>query len=417
LDENRDRLREKRKIETAAQEWSNQGRKKDYLLPGGQLKKVKAWQKGEGKQLGLSQLAEEFIKASQKYRQRALLLTAGWVTIPIFVAFLAVVPHLRQQRYDAALEKIKNPQQSGTKEALELLTEGCQVKYDRKQWWREDWTTRIPDYLLTPIFGKCYDLYGINLSGANLSDAKFTGVNLSDANLSGAKFTAANLSGAKFTAANLSGTKFISANLYGAELNFANLQNADLYGAKLNFANLQNTNLRNADLFEVDLRNANLWEADLRNANLWEADLRNADLIGANLAGAKLTGANLIGSALAGANLTGANLIGANLTGSKHTGANLKKAIYNRKTKLPDNFASIQNQMFLIAPGVDLSGADLSSINFESADFQGIDLTNANLEGSDLRFVKNLTPEQVKAAKNWEKAYYSGKFMKKLGLK
>ncbi|NJL65252.1 MAG: hypothetical protein HC903_30010 [Methylacidiphilales bacterium] len=70
LDENRDRLREKRKIEAAAQEWSNQGRKKDYLLPGGQLRKVKAWQKGEGKQLGLSQLAEEFIKASGKYRQR-----------------------------------------------------------------------------------------------------------------------------------------------------------------------------------------------------------------------------------------------------------------------------------------------------------------------------------------------------------
>jgi uncharacterized protein YjbI with pentapeptide repeats len=59
----------------------------------------------------------------------------------------------------------------------------------------------------------------------------------------------------------------------------------------------------------------------------------------------------------------------------------------------------------------------LSFVKFSFADFQGINLTNANLEGLDLRYVENLTPEQVKAAKNWEKAYYSDEFKKKLGLK
>jgi hypothetical protein len=43
LDENRDRLREKRKIEAAAQEWRNFSKGKDYLFKGGQLKKAKAW--------------------------------------------------------------------------------------------------------------------------------------------------------------------------------------------------------------------------------------------------------------------------------------------------------------------------------------------------------------------------------------
>ena len=73
--------------------------------------------------------------------------------------------------------------------------------------------------------------------------------------------------------------------------------------------------------------------------------------------------------------------------------------------------------MLLIVPGVNLSGADLSGINFENADFQSINLANANLEGSDLMLVRNLTPEQVKAAKNWTKAKYSDEFRKKLGLK
>jgi uncharacterized protein YjbI with pentapeptide repeats len=73
--------------------------------------------------------------------------------------------------------------------------------------------------------------------------------------------------------------------------------------------------------------------------------------------------------------------------------------------------------MLLIAPGVNLSGTDLSSINFWLTDFQGIKLTNANLEGSNLILIRNLTPEQVKAAKNWEKAIYSYEFRKKLGLK
>ena len=214
LDENRDRLREKRKIEAAAQEWSNQGRKKDYLLPGGQLRKMKAWQKGEGKQLGLSLLAEEFIKASQKYLRRALLLTAGWLTIPIFVVFSAVVPSLRQQRYDAALEKIKNPQQPGTKEALEFLSEGCWVK-DGWKW--------MPGNLITALFGKCHDLSNANLSNADLTNANLSQVNLTNANLSQVNLT--------------------NANLIGANLNFTKLSFGGLRDAKLTNANLIGANL------------------------------------------------------------------------------------------------------------------------------------------------------------------------------
>ncbi|MGF1672910.1 MAG: pentapeptide repeat-containing protein [Rivularia sp. (in: cyanobacteria)] len=307
LDENRDRLREKRKIEAAAEEWNKQDKKKDYLFKGGQLKKAKAWQKGEGGKLGLSPLAGEFIKASEKHRQRALLLTAGWVTIPIFVAFLAVAPPLRQQGYDAALEKIKTPKQAGIKEALELLSEGC---------WIPEWM--LGNFVTTALFGKCHVLSGANLSNANLIGANLSNASLSKANLSNASLSSANLSRANLIYAK---------NLSSASLSFANLSRANLIYAK---------NLSSASLSFANLSSANLSSADLRSANLSSANL---------------------------------------------------------------------------------SSAELSWTYFGFAEFQGINLTNANLEYSGLNNVKNLTPEQVKAGKNWEKAIYDDEFKKKLGLK
>ncbi|RAM48712.1 MAG: hypothetical protein C6Y22_26415 [Hapalosiphonaceae cyanobacterium JJU2] len=107
----------------------------------------------------------------------------------------------------------------------------------------------------------------------------------------------------------------------------------------------------------------------------------------------------------------------ANLSNANLSNVNLHKTLYNKRTKLPNNFEPTQKQMLLIAPGVNLSGADLSGVDFGNADFQGINLTNANLENSILWYVKNLTPEQVKAAKNWDKAKYNEEFKKKLGLK
>ncbi|MEB3182155.1 MAG: caspase family protein [Nostocaceae cyanobacterium] len=40
----------------------------------------------------------------------------------------------------------------------------------------------------------------------------------------------------------------------------------------------------------------------------------------------------------------------------------------------------------------------------------------ADLSGTDFSYAKDLTPEQVKSAKNWEKAIYDEDFRKKLGL-
>ena len=111
------------------------------------------------------------------------------------------------------------------------------------------------------------------------------------------------------------------ANLYGADLSRADLSGAHLYGANLSGANLYGAHLYGADLSGANLSGANLYGADLS-----RADLSRADLSGAHLSGANLSGANLYGADLSRADLSGAHLSGANLSGANLYGADLSRA-------------------------------------------------------------------------------------------
>jgi len=96
--------------------------------------------------------------------------------------------------------------------------------------------------------------------------------------------------------ANLSGT-----DLFGADLSRANLFWADLSGANLSGTDLFGADLSRADLTGANLTGANLSGADLSGANLFRANLSGADLSGANLSEANLSGADLFGANLSGA--------------------------------------------------------------------------------------------------------------------
>jgi BTB/POZ domain-containing protein KCTD9 len=101
---------------------------------------------------------------------------------------------------------------------------------------------------------------------------------------------------------------------------------------------------------------------------------------------ANLVGANLRTNFLTSVNFSGAYLLWTDLSGVDLTNVNLSN--------------------------VYLVGANLSNTNLSDTNLSGADLENSNLE-----WVENLTPEQVKTAKNWEKAKYDDEFKKKLGLK
>jgi uncharacterized protein YjbI with pentapeptide repeats len=96
-------------------------------------------------------------------------------------------------------------------------------------------------------------------------------------------FCGVNISEHIFTGVNLSGADFSEATLHRTVLEEANLMKANLSKADLTGANLR----------RADLSRANLVKANLRGANLRGADLSGADLSGADLSGADLGGAIL----------------------------------------------------------------------------------------------------------------------------
>ena len=320
IDENRKKLIQKQEIEDAAKKWGDRGKGKDYLLGGKVLTEAKVFQKQETGNLTLSDLAKDFIRQSLRHRRIGTLKTASLLTIPLLIIFIAVLPLWRKAQEQKAWETIRT-RGVGTREALELLIEGC--------WKRSQWRW-IPDYLATPLFGNCADLTGANLSRTNLSGANLSFVNLSSADLSGADLSGANLSGADLSSADLSIADLSIANLSGADLSVANLS-----GAHLSFANLSS---------------AKLSRTNLSGANLSVANLSNADL----------------------------------------------------------NFANLSNTDLSIA---NLSNTDLSNVNLSCIASDAKPLCT-NFWGAE-----NLTPEQVKSARNWQQAIYDEEFRKKLGLK
>jgi hypothetical protein len=114
----------------------------------------------------------------------------------------------------------------------------------------------------------------LQLSGADLSEAKLSWANLGGADLSGANLSSADLWNARLE----------DANMGGADLRQANLSYARLHNADLHRANLQQANLRSARMRGANLNDANLHEANLERANLDLADLRGATVTDEQLA-------------------------------------------------------------------------------------------------------------------------------------
>ena len=151
--------------------------------------------------------------------------------------------------------------------------------------------------------------------------------------------------------------------------------NASFTGLEFGATDLKHPDLKHTDLRRVDLRRAELRNVELRRTNLSGVDLSGVDLSGIDLSGAKLVHSDLSGAKLIATDLSGVDLRNANLS------------------------------------GVDLSSADLSGVKLANAD-----LSDAMLWDKKLGEAINLTPEQIKTAKNWQKATYSPEFRKKLNL-
>jgi uncharacterized protein YjbI with pentapeptide repeats len=314
LDENREKLRQKRKIEAAAEEWRLHNKSKDYLLQGKPLTDAKTFQKQQAFDLPL---VEEFIQKSSRKRRNSRLVIASIVAIPILVVFAAVVPQLREMKYEQA-RKTARDRGLGTREALETLTEGCQAR-NTLNW--------MPVHTISFLFGSCIDVDIVDFSHLDVRGIRLINVRFGD-----------------------------------TDVKYASLVDADLRGSDLDSVDLHDSNLENANLRKVSLHLANL-----NNANLTNADLRGANFFGFSFGFSILT--------------------------------------------------SVVNHAYTFLNDANLTNADLRGVNFFYSDFLGADLTNANLRGANLSRARHLSPEQVKAAQNWEQAIYDKEFCQQLGLK
>lgn len=178
---------------------------------------------------------------------------------------------------------------------------------------------------------------------------------------------------------------------------------------------LQDANLSNTTLGGVNLSNAALGGANLSSANLSNADLRGADLSVANLSKTELVTARLDGAVLRGTDLSAANLAGAELVTAELLGAKLRSAeLGNANLGNANLHAATLSSANLI--NTNLSSTNLRHAQLTSANLSYTNLVGANLAGADLRGALNLTPDQVKAAKNWEYAKYDAYVRQQLGL-
>ncbi len=250
IEESRDVLRQKRKIEAAAIEWRDRGKAKDYFLQGKRLRDAKEFQKQQAENLILSYLAIEFIQASVRQRRNNRFQS---------IAFFLIIPLGLSVYVGIVIEKSIRINQ------LWQTVDTAGAKKDSQ--------ARIQ--ALEKLIQA-----GESLAKKDFSDANLSGANLSSANLSGAILTRADLSRADLSRADLSRANLNRANLSDANLNRANLSFAD---PNLSNANLSNANLYYADLNSANLNSANLGDANLSNARLSDAKLYSAYLYGANL--------------------------------------------------------------------------------------------------------------------------------------
>ncbi len=387
LEECRDQLKQKRKIEDAAQEWQALGQKTDYLLSKKRLRSAKDFQKEQQEKYPLSELATGFIARSSKYQRNERIKSLGLLLlIPLIGTAIVGYFFVREIPFNADKRLIRDCEGkkdcSGRIGALERLVKaGKRINF--------------------------YHLSSANLKSANLKSADLKSANLESANLYRANLYRANLESANLSSANLESTNLSSANLYYAYLYRANLSSANLKSANLKSANLKSADLKSANLYRANLSSAYLIRADLIRADLESANLSSAYLYRANLESAYLYRANLKSADLESANLSSANLESAYLKSASLKSAYLESA-YLKSANLSSANLKSANLKSANLIRANLYRADLESAYLYRADLESAYLESANLYRADLIGVENLTRSRLKSACNWERAIYQG---------
>ena len=237
----------------------------------------------------------------------------------------------------------------------------------------------------------------VDLSGANLTNCRFTGLDIS-----GAAFTNTILTNVKsgggmngppaagtlparyryvVDAADGTGGYIVGpgADLSGASLR--NLTGGELNGAHFTDANLASARLSGSGLLNVKSGGITGTPASLPAQYVFIVSASGGYIIGPS---ADLSGANLNETVL-----TGLNIINSDLTNATFINARTGGGLIGPPAAIAENYYYIQSSVapapqdaYIVGPRVDLSGAVLSRTNLTNVDLSGSNLTGATFEGT-----------------------------------
>ncbi|MEK8020587.1 MAG: caspase family protein, partial [Candidatus Parabeggiatoa sp.] len=127
LNENRDALRKRREIDTAAKEWEAHGKSKHaaYLLQGPKLNTAEDYINNDADKVPLSNLSQEFVQKSIKYRQKRRYSLIGMVMAVILV-LAGFAFYANEQRKVADEQRVEADEQR-------ILAEERQVEADEQR--------------------------------------------------------------------------------------------------------------------------------------------------------------------------------------------------------------------------------------------------------------------------------------------
>jgi uncharacterized protein YjbI with pentapeptide repeats len=174
----------------------------------------------------------------------------------------------------------------------------------------------------------------------------------------------------------------------------------------------------------ADLNNETIAKKSENEPGYW-IDLENRHFAGANLSRAKLKRANIKYSFLNNASLEEAFLEEANLDDTRANGANFSGAILTKATLsnsklVKADFSNAKLQKAILAGAVldeaDFTFADLSGANLSNSQVKDASFLNANLQSAWLVGVRGMRPDQITRASNYQLAYYTIDWLKKLDL-
>jgi uncharacterized protein YjbI with pentapeptide repeats len=251
LKECREALRKKRKIEDAAEEWKYQKKSKDYLLQGRSLRDAREFIQAANKEITLSSLATEFVKASHWKQRRERLNFAGLSLV--LPALIALVP-IHFWFINKARLILFNEQKCKSNPEAKFLTE----------------------YMVR--FGYRHQLRGADLCKETLRSIYLRRANLSEANLENSNLSRADLRETSLEDANLKNTYLAASNLTYAFLKKTNFEGAMLKDANFQGSTFVDNNLRKIDLRGVNMRGSYLLNVDFLGANLSDVDLTEATI-------------------------------------------------------------------------------------------------------------------------------------------